>query len=368
MKLDALPFHIGATELPMNPGGLPNVYPYELIYDPNLSMLIQPTYPELEQLLRDAYSLGQAFGTPLAEDQFGKPYAEDFLSFIRESLPVPGSGLEIGAGVGYLTRSLLDVGWDMTSLEPGQGYELFWSNYGVQVIREFFPTPRAPGPYELVCAYGVLEHVPNPLSFLEAVKDHLAPGGKAVICVPDCTDEIRVGDPSILFHEHFNYFDAGSLMRLIMLAGMSARVIRSRFGRCLYAIASVGIAKAAGGEEGLPPALVASYPKRSTLFVDCVRGQLTNIAKTGTLGVYCAARGLALLDPALPMRFFDDDPAQQGKFLPPFQVVIAGRAELLATPVDHLVIMSRTFGRRIRDSLRQQGYQGSIVQLDELQW
>ena len=90
------------------------------------------------------------------------------------------------------------------------------------------------------------------------------------------------------------------------------------------------------------------------------------MAATGTLGVYCAARGLPLLDHTHTMCFFDDDPAQLGKFLPPFQVAIAGREVLFAKPVDHLVVMSRTFGQRIRDSLRQQGYRGSIFTLDEM--
>lgn len=366
MQLNTLPFHIGATDQAVNPGGLPNTYPFELVFDGYRGMLIQPTHPELEQVLRDAYAVGQAFGTPLAEDKFGRPYAEDFLSFIQAGQSKTGRGLEIGAGVGYLTRRLLDGGWDMTSLEPGKGYEPFWSTYGVKVIREFFPSPRAPGPYELVCSYGVLEHVSDPLSFLKSIKDHLAPDGKVVISVPDCTDEIRAGDPSILFHEHFNYFDAGSLTRLIKLAGMNASVVRSNFGRCLYAVAGVGEVEHAGTESGLDIELVASYPERCQDFVRRVRTRLSYMTSTGTLGVYCAARGLPLLDPEQPMRFFDDDPAQQGKFLPPFQVAIAGRDNLFAMPVDHLIIMSRTFGRRIRDSLHQQGYLGSIVTLDEM--
>lgn len=366
MKLHSLPFHIGATEQAVNPGGLPNTYPFELVFDSHRGMLVQPTSMELEQVLRDAYVVGQAFGTPLAEDKFGKPYAEDFLSFIQAAQPESGCGLEIGAGVGYLTRRLLDAGWDMTSLEPGQRYEPFWSTYDVKVIREFFPSLQAPGPYQLVCSYGVLEHVPDPLSFLQAIKDHLAPGGKAVISVPDCTDEISVGDPSILFHEHLNYFDAGSLMRLIELAGMKAKVAKSRFGRCLYAVVGMELLDGEDGEPGLDPALVASYPERCQHFVQRVRSRLSDMAATGTLGVYCAARGLPLLDPVQPMRFFDDDPAQQGKFLPPFQVAITGRDDLFAKPVDHLVIMSRTFGQHIRDSLRQQGYRGNIVALDEM--
>jgi SAM-dependent methyltransferase len=366
MKLNTMPFHIGATVQTVNPCGLPNVYPFELVFDARLGMLVQLANPDLEQILRNAYLVGQAFGTPLAADQMGKPYADDFLSFIQTARVPAGRGLEIGAGTGYLSRRLLDAGWEMTSLEPGQGYEPYWAHYGVQVIRAFFPSPQAPGPYELVCAYGVLEHVPNPEPFLQAIKAHLAPGGRAVLSVPDCTEEIRAGDPSILFHEHFNYFDAGSLKRLIELAGMKAKVVKSRFGRCLYAVAGVELPSGIASETGLDLELVASYPERCQHVIQCVRGRLTELATTGSLGIYCPARGLLLLDPAQSMRFFDDDPAKHHKFLPPFQAAIAGRDDLFARPVDHLIIMSRTFGQRIRDSLRQQGYGGSIVTLDEL--
>jgi hypothetical protein len=112
--------------------------------------------------------------------------------------------------------------------------------------------------------------------------------------------------------------------------------------------------------------LIASYPERCSRFIERVRGKISDMAAQGTVGVYCAARGIALLDPAQPMRFFDDDPAQQGKFLPPFPMAIQGREALLTVPVDYLIIMSRTFGGRIRHSLRQQGYSGHIVTLDEM--
>jgi hypothetical protein len=90
------------------------------------------------------------------------------------------------------------------------------------------------------------------------------------------------------------------------------------------------------------------------------------MAAKGTLGIYCAARGLALLDSEWDIRFFDDDPAQQGKFLPPFKAVIKVRDDLFLDPVSDLVILSRTFGHRIRHSLREQGYRGRVVMLEEI--
>lgn len=367
MKLDDLPFHIGATEAAGNPAGLPDTWPFSLHFDQQRGAITQQVTPELLEILEQAYRAGQLIGTPLAEDSYGKPYADDFLRFIGQvGLPRGARAIEIGAGVGYLTRRLKDAGLQIVGIEPGRGYAAHWEKNGVEIVNDFFPTPRVTGRFDLICSYAVLEHITEPAKFLKDVRDHLTPEGVAIFSVPDCTDEIAAGDPAILFHEHFSYFDSGSLARLIESAGMHAVVMKSGFGRCLYAIASLQQRPAMQGERGLERAVMASYPERCVRFVARVRDKISDLAAQGTVGVYCAARGLALLDRTQPMRFFDDDPAQQGKFLPPFQMPITSRETLLSAPVDHLVIISRTFGRRIRDSLHQQGYQGSIVTLDEM--
>jgi 2-polyprenyl-3-methyl-5-hydroxy-6-metoxy-1,4-benzoquinol methylase len=367
MILDDLPFHIGATEKAGNPSGLPDTWSFTLYFDPQRVAIIQQVTPELLEILDQAYRAGQLIGTPLAEDSYGKPYADDFLNFISQAeVPLGAKAIEIGAGVGYLTRRLNEAGWSAIGIEPGLGYAAHWAKNGVEIVNDFFPTARVAGKFDLICSYAVLEHITEPVQFLKDVRDHLTPDGVAIFSVPDCTDEIVAGDPAILFHEHFSYFEAGSLARLIESVGMHTVVMKSGFGRCLYAVASLKERRALQGERGLERALVASYPERCQLFIERVRGRLADMAATGTLGVYCAARGLPLLDPKQAVRFFDDDPALHGKFLPPFPVAISGREELFAKLVDHLVIMSRTFGHRICDSLRQQGYQGSIVTLDEM--
>jgi hypothetical protein len=367
MILKNHPFHIGATQQPTNANGLPDTYQFELLFDSHRGLLYQPPNEELVQILHNGYMLGQAFGTPLAEDQFGKPYAEDFLAFIKAVSTETGQGLEIGAGVGYLSRRLLDAGWDMTSLEPGLGYEPFWSKYNIEVIREFFPSDRATGPYQLICSYGVLEHIATPLEFLTEIKKHLELDGFFVFSVPDCTEEIEKGDPSILFHEHFNYFEEDSLLRLFELVGMNVHITKSRFGRCLYGVARVGnpgIEKIQHAQNGFSN--VATYTERCQNFIRGAKVSLSEMTSKGTLGVYCAARGLALLDGSHPMRFFDDDRRLQGKYFPPFQPHIESRVGLADKPVDFLVIMSRTFGESIRNTLRSQGYSGTIVTVDEL--
>jgi hypothetical protein len=51
------------------------------------------------------------------------------------------------------------------------------------------------------------------------------------------------------------------------------------------------------------------------------------------------------------MRWFDDDPAVQGRFYPPIPIAVEGRDALLARPVDEILIASWTFGEALRDRL-----------------
>lgn len=367
MKIDNLPFHIGGTEGANNPAGLPDTYPFVLHFDPQQGAITQQVTPDLLWLLDQAYLAGQLIGTPLDEDSYGKPYADDFLNFIeRAGIPRGANALEIGAGVGYLTRRLNEAGWNAIGIEPGHGYVKHWERNGVEIINDYFPTARINGKFDLICSYAVLEHITDPVRFLNDIRNHLALGGKAFFSVPDCTNEILLGDPSILFHEHFSYFDAGALTRIIQSVGLYASVVRSSYGRCLYAVASDRELFVAGIELGLEKNIIETYPDRCAAFMDRARAKIAAMLPQGTLGVYCAARGLALLDPSWDMRFFDDDPALHGKYLPPFQVPIASRQELKANPVANLLILSHTFGDRIRTTLVNEGYYGQIITLSEL--
>ncbi len=367
MTLDNLPFHIGATAQVGNPAGLPNTWPFSLYYNEKRGAIMQLVTPELVGVLADAYRAGQLIGTPLNGDSCGKPYADDFLRFIAQlALPRDGRAIEIGAGVGYLTRRLKEMGLRIVGIEPGRGYSAHWEENGVEIVNEFFPTEAITGKFDLICGYALLEHITEPIRFLENVRDRLAPKGVAVFSVPDCTDELVAGDPAILYHEHVSYFDAGSLKRLIESVGMRAFVVKSGFGRCLYVVGSLTERPALHSHHAVDRDLIASYPERCISFVDSARKQVSKLASKGMLGVYCASRGLALLDGRWPMRFFDDDPALLGKFLPPFSAPIEGLDSLLARPVEAVVVMSRTFGERIRNNLKLSGYKGGIFTLDEL--
>jgi SAM-dependent methyltransferase len=366
MKIDTFPFHIGPSDCPHNPAGLPDTWPFECGFDFASGALIQHATPGLSEVLDRAYRAGQLVGTPLAEDDFGKPYADDFLAFINDTVAKGGrTALEIGAGVGYITRQLIESGWHATGIEPGNGYAQHWLRYGVDIINDFFPNSAVRGPYDLICSYAVLEHIADPVQFLIDIRERLEPEGNLVLSVPDCTEEIVAGDPAILLHEHFTYFNPDTLSNMLWRAGFSSEVRRSSYGRCLYVVA-----RHRQVVSDTPPRgdlkFLESYSRRAEEFIAQVRVRLTELLTVGSVGIYCPARALGVLDPAMPLRFFDDDKAQRGKYLPPFASPIEGREALLSQPVSSVVVMSRTFGERIRNSLKNSGYSGRVLTVNDL--
>lgn len=353
LSLSDFPLCVGVCPTPSNPAPLPDVYPIELRLNESLGRLELRTDQQFESLLQTAYGFGLEMGTPSDDTELGQPYVLDFLRFIEEATTAHrGAALEIGAGVGYLSALLRERRWRVDSIEPGSGYQRHWEKYGVDVINDFFPSPQATGPYDLILAYTVLEHIQDTQAFLRNAAKHLAVGGKLILSVPDCTEEIEAGDPSMLLHEHFHYFTVSSLRRTLAEAGFDADVTKSSFGRSIYCSASLAKNECEDSPSEDELKSLAEYATKVSRLQDRFRHVYKQSLEYGTVGLYCPVRSLALLPHEPNIRFFDDAPRLRGQYYPPFNIPVEDRNDLLARPTDTLLIMSRTFGSRLAAELR----------------
>lgn len=367
MILKELPFHLGITEEPHNPVGIPDTYPFELGINTHIESIVQIPSQGLLNILDEVYRQGGLIGTPLSGDLYGRPYVDDILSFInKQGKPSNAAVLEIGAGNGYLTRQLINEGYDAVGIEPCLKYTSDWKLNNVSIINDFFPSKYISQQYDMVCSFAVLEHIANPLNFLRDVREYLKPDGVLVISVPDCEAEISTGDPAMLLHEHFSYFNIDSLMRLFYAAGYEAHIEKSLYGRCLYAAAKMSDSMILPHKVLDPTNYVYDYLLKCEGFIDRVKAAIQQFSMEGSIGVFCATRGLALLDKQVEMSFYDDNSAFQGKYIPPYKSTIESRAQLHNSPVDNLLVLSRTFGRQIADSLRREGYTKPILLIEEM--
>lgn len=361
-----LPFCIGPSLIPHNPGSLPDTFPLELCIDDKKGRLEQVFSEKLDVLLTEAYSLGVEMGTPSDDSNLGKPYVDDFLRFVSESTLQKGRALEIGAGVGYLSKVLKEAGWKLDSLEPGVGYAEHWKRHGVEVINDFFPSPKAQGPYDLIVFYTVLEHIKDTTAFLSSVIQHLKPSGKIILAVPDCTMEIEEGDPSMLLHEHYQYFTSGSLSRTLSLAGLDSIIVKSKFGRCLYASASIAECTSDLSVGDLEIAKFKEYLEKVNVLRSMFEKNIWKMLSMGSVGIYCPARALALLPFSAEVRFFDDSRSLLNKYYPPYSAKIEQRDDFVKNPTDYLIIMSRTFGAKLKSELGELVNKSKIVLVEEM--
>lgn len=103
----------------------------------------------------------------------------------RLNLPRPARILEAGSGTGANLRMLAEFG-DVKGFEPDDfARATALATAGVDTPRGFLPddVPHA-GPFDLVCAFDVIEHVERDGDSLAALCRLTAPGGYAVFTVP----------------------------------------------------------------------------------------------------------------------------------------------------------------------------------------
>lgn len=92
--------------------------------------------------------------------------------------------LDIGGGNGFVSMGLKERGYKVTLVEPGRGA---W-NGARRGIEEVYSCRVTELPRTLVAdaagLFDVIEHIPDPVSFLQDIGKHLTSGGKLFFTVP----------------------------------------------------------------------------------------------------------------------------------------------------------------------------------------
>jgi 2-polyprenyl-3-methyl-5-hydroxy-6-metoxy-1,4-benzoquinol methylase len=359
--LGKLPLQIGHRASPRN-HPLPDYLPFSVGVDEQSGLIVQCENQEVSRALAEAYRLGSQMGTPLSSVGVGSAQLAEVRTFIHEASPhgdVHGLAvLEIGCGDGALLEQLAHQGAVVAGVEPGEAAAIVARARRLEIHREPFQAARFAGRrFDLIVHHTVLEHIERPIRFIADQLELLTADGRIICCVPDCAHAIERGDLSMLVHEHWSYFDSQTLMGIGAAAG--ARTVTWRNADTEGVIYCSWARDPTVKKSPPAPPPYVERGKRALRAMSEYARQL--VAAGASLGVYCAARfvnyhallagGLA----AIPeVRWFDDDPALHGRFYPPIPIAIESRDELLARPVDELLIASWTFADALRESLAGQ--------------
>lgn len=147
--------------------------------------------------------------------------------------------LDVGSGPGHFLVCGKKRGWDVLGLEPSVDAWEYSKRRKLAVVNDFFSYESAKqyGPFDVIHASMVLEHVPNPATFIEDMKKLLKPNGIiAIFCPNDYNPLQEILQKKLKFKpwwvvptHHLNYFDANSMGNLLSKTGFEVMESLSTF-------------------------------------------------------------------------------------------------------------------------------------------
>jgi len=379
-QIGLLPFVYKPLTEPVNGGEIPDFLPFSLDIDEKTGTLIQSKNEYVEKILSKAYSKGSEISGMMDDHGIGDLYAQDFIQFLGGSLRTDNFQnlkiLEIGCGTGYLLNLLKNCGAEVIGIEPGEQGQIGAKRFNIPIVRDFFPSSKITGKFDIIILYAFLEHIPNISPFFKEVMKHLNQNGRMFFSVPDCEPYIKSGDLSFIFHEHWSFFTSDTLKNSIMLTTqLAVDIKKSNFGGLLYASALSNDLKK------LPDSNVIEYQKKiGNQFIFLAHKDLEKIIillqsaaqHNCTVGVYVPGRAINILSIIksrmdLPkLRFFDDNPLLYRTYYPGFNVPIENRQDLIRDPSELLIIFTHTFGEKIKQELVNSLKDTRILSWDDL--
>jgi SAM-dependent methyltransferase len=252
--------------------------------------------------------------------------------------------LEIGCNDGSLLERLRAAGFRrLLGVEPSHRLAESGCRRGLIVVNDYFGPEivaslvAVHGPARAVICRHTLEHVPDPLGFLRALRDCLdARCGAALIEVPDSAVIPEQMNLYEFWDEHLYYFGAENLVRLVERAGMNVlRLERQPHLDTRNLLAWCGAA-----DKQQLARRPSVYPDAVTLWQElpakwlAYRRQLAGAVRAAPRPLYLIGAshpqcnfanyfGIGLLVD----HFIDDDPVKIGRF----PSIAEGRASIIST-------------------------------------
>jgi 2-polyprenyl-3-methyl-5-hydroxy-6-metoxy-1,4-benzoquinol methylase len=201
--------------------------------DDGRSIIDERTAERVEDRLRDSRDLGELVGcweaaeltAKLPEEAALRANALDALAQIGRYVAPPGRLLDFGCGWGFFLDAAREGGWEIHGLEPLPGHALYTrSKVGAEVVTDILrDSTYSPDYFDVITAFQVFEHLPEPAGDLIRLRRALRPGGLLLIEVPNIdTWGVRMMGKR---HRHFvpdhlNFFSAETLGRLFASSGL----------------------------------------------------------------------------------------------------------------------------------------------------
>lgn len=166
-----------------------------------------------------------------------KKFQKERLNIIIPQLRFDGDLLEVGASAGQFLIHVKELVREVNAIELDTACVKFLiEQLDINSDAEYLEKSRfANCKYDFICAFQVMEHVVDPIKFLQSLKEVIKPGGLIFIEVPNLYDPLMTvwNVPSyhtFYYHSaHLHYFTEASLRIVVKAAGFSAKSVDFHF-------------------------------------------------------------------------------------------------------------------------------------------
>lgn len=185
-------------------------------------LLEHVTPPDAENIrtyFGSTYTLGDNESGP----GFGNTASKDYAKWIVSGLGQfePTTVLEVGCGNGSLLKELgrLLPKSSLLGIEPAARAADVARKRGLNVHDVYVLDEQSARSYtaDLVTSVNVIEHTPDPVRFLEAIKEAVVDDGLVVTICPNGS----IATSEILFFDHFHSLCMGNMPRLLRASGLT---------------------------------------------------------------------------------------------------------------------------------------------------
>lgn len=191
----------------------------------------RPTEEELSQYYGEFYR--EDYAEPFLPERYRVDLNEARVRVCRllSFLHPRGRLLEVGSGSGSFLDAVRPYVGDVVGVEPdAESREWIVGQVGVPVVERVADVLHEAKPFDLVVLFHVLEHVQDPVRFLQSLSQLLRPDARLVVEVPN-VDDVLVAVYQIpaylrFYYQkaHLYYFSTDTLATTLNQAGFDATI------------------------------------------------------------------------------------------------------------------------------------------------
>lgn len=294
-------------------------------------------------------------------------YLRDLVRYMVSEKGVRGRRIvEVGCGKGSFLRELVaaeEVGNSGVGFDPSYEGPTTDLDGRLKFERRFYGPELAHIPADVVVCRHVIEHVPEPIELLQAIRQTLCGFSHAQVffetpCVEWILRNRVIWD---FFYEHCSYFTAASLATAFELSGFAVEDVRHVFGgQYLWLEAKVSNGELeASKEPGEIPVLAKRFSASESALKKDWRAKVRRMTDGGKVALWGAgAKGVTLanlIDDGRELLdcIVDLNPQKQGYYLPGTGHPIIGYEDLAPRGVATAVLMNPNYRKENAALLRK---------------